>query len=157
MVNALGLARYSSPKQRRRKRTLDEIWRRGIFRTISGMASLLTSRRRPNDLKMKREGRRNQGKLRRRRFTCGTSGLVVVIEAMEESTGIGSASITLSLTSSLGYTTSPWITLFTKEVLNVAKIVRFLWPPQSPDMNPIEQIWKYRKQIRKRRLTGEYP
>ena len=25
-------------------------------------------------------------------------------------------------------------------------------------MNPIEQIWKYiRKQIRKRRLTGEYP
>ena len=43
-------------------------------------------------------------------------------------------------------------------LLNMAKIVRFLWPPQSPDMNPIEQIWAYiRKQIRNRRKTGNYP
>jgi transposase len=45
-----------------------------------------------------------------------------------------------------------------KEFLNITGLIRIIWPPNSPDINPIEQIWVYiRKQIRIRRKTGTYP
>ena len=95
----------------------------------SGMDLLLTSYKRPNDLNTRREGRRNEGQLRRRRYTCGISALVVVTEVIEESIGIGSMSITLSRTYSHGYTTLK--RSITGKTSNSLWITPVLMPPSS--------------------------